>query len=230
MMSETGPCKVYCDHCPNWELPIFTKAGYYVVFNIISRTKPCCHELVTAFENRPIAEDRLNAWLEEFGDDLVRTNLEPSFYRGTIANSQKYEALHPRFGKAFAWLRTTDLAALKPGRHVIDGDDIYANVMEVDLKPYDVAAKLEAHRAFIDIHVPISAAETCGYVYDRTAETAADFNVGDDYCLFRNPKMRPIVLKPGDFAAFIPPVGAHAPNMTDGASRRQKKLVVKVRA
>jgi len=230
MKSETGACRVYCDHCPNWEMPIFTKAGYYVVYNMISRTKPCCHELVTAFENRPIAEDRLNVWLEEFGDDLIRTNLEPSFYRGTIANSQKYENLHPRFKKAFDWLRTHDLAKLPLGRNAIDGDDIYANVMDVDLAPYDAGAKLGAHRAYIDIHVPVDGEEVCGYVYDRQAEAASDFNVADDYCLFKNPKMRAVALKPGEFAAFIPPCGAHAPNMTAGEARKHRKLVVKVRA
>ena len=230
LKSETGPCRVYCDHCPGWVLPIMTKAGYYYVYNIISRTRPTCEVFIAPFKNRTLAEDRQNKWLEEFGDDLIRSNVEPSFYRGTIANSRNFENLHPRFKRAFGWLRETDLAALKPGRHVIDGEEIYANVMEVELKPYSQDAQLEAHRDYIDIHVPVSGEETCGYVYDETGRTSADFNSKDDYCLLRNAKMRAITFKPGEFAAFMPPCGAHAPNQTFGEMRKHRKLVVKVKA
>ena len=36
-----------------------------------------------------------------------------------------------RFVRAFAWLEKTDLATLEPGRHDIDGDDIFVNVMAI---------------------------------------------------------------------------------------------------
>ena len=47
--------------------------------------------------------------------------------------------------------------------------------------------------------------------------------------LFQNPKMAKISLMKGEFAIFYPPYGAHAPNKTEGAQRKHRKLVVKVR-
>ena len=179
---------------------------------------------------RDMIEDRYNKRLALHGTDLVTTNMPIGEVNGKIADGERYVGLNPRFAKAFAWLQTTDLAALGLGRHEIDGDDVYANVMEVELKRWSADATLEAHHAYIDVHVPISGEETVGYAYDERCRTAADFNVKDDYCLVKNAKMRPITLKPGEFAAFFPPCGAHAPNQIFGESRRHKKLVVKVRA
>lgn len=149
---------------------------------------------------------------------------------GRLADSAKFEALHPRFAKAFAWLRATDLVRLAPGRHEIDGDDIYANVSDAAvLEPYAADATMEAHRAYIDVHVPVSGAETYGYAYDETAKTSPAFDVAKDYCLFKNPAMRKITIEPGEFIAFLPPCGAHAPNRTTGTKRTIRKIVVKVR-
>lgn len=228
LQSETGPCRSYCEHCPGWVMPLFTKSGFYAVYDINGRTEPNCYNVIS--RNRDLIEDRYNKRLALHGTDLVTTNMPIGEVNGRIADGAKYEGLNPRFGKAFAWLNATDLKSLKPGRHVIDGDDVYANVMDVDLKPWNPEAKLEAHRAYIDVHVPISGEETDGYAYDERGRTAADFNAKDDYCLFTNPKMRPITLKPGEFAAFFPACGAHAPNQTLGESRKHRKLVVKVRA
>ena len=228
LQSETGPCRTYCEHCPGWVMPIFTKSGFFAVYDINSRTEPNCYNVIS--KNRDLIEDRYNKRLALHGTDLVTTNMPIGEVNGKIADGERYVGLNPRFAKAFAWLQTTDLAALGLGRHEIDGDDVYANVMEVELKRWSADATLEAHHAYIDVHVPISGEETVGYAYDERCRTAADFNVKDDYCLVKNAKMRPITLKPGEFAAFFPPCGAHAPNQIFGESRRHKKLVVKVRA
>ena len=80
---------------------------------------------------------------------------------------------------------------------------------------------------------------------DRVRRVGADLFVGfelisyeakihlteaDDYVLFRDPKMAKVALKPGEFAIFYPPYGAHAPNKTEGAPRPHRKIVVKVKA
>lgn len=158
-------------------------------------------------------------------------NPQVGMVRGTIADSAKYEGLHPRFRKAFEFLRSHDLAKLPLGRNEIDGDDIFANVMDVTLTTWDPQAKLEVHRKYFDIHVPISGDEVDGFIYDEenTKANAATFDVEKDYVLFQNPKMSKISLKKGEFVIFYPPYGAHAPNKTEGAPRKHRKLVVKVR-
>ena len=148
---------------------------------------------------------------------------------GTLAESERYEALHPRFGKAFAFLRSHDLSKLPLGRNEIYGDDVYANVMDVTLATWDPDAKLEIHRKYFDIHVPISGDELDGFVRDTEHAKSADFNVADDYVLFQNPKMAKVAVRKGEFVVFYPKCGAHAPNKTEGAPRSHRKLVVKVR-
>ena len=80
----------------------------------------------------------------------------------SLKNHALYHALCPRFERAFDYILSTDLAALAAGRHAIDGDDIFVNVIECDLKkPAD--AKLEIHDEYIDIQVVVSGLESFGW-------------------------------------------------------------------
>ncbi len=231
LKSATGPCRVYCDHCPGWVLPIFTKTGYYCVYDMIGRTVPSCYDVIT--RNRYLAEEKLSERLSMSGSDLVRTNLPIGMLHGAIADSAKFEGMHPRFAEALGFLRAHDLASLPLGRTSIVGDDIYVNVMDATVKPWDTGAKLETHRRYIDIQVPISGDELFGYVYAeedvKSSAISGAFNVKDDYVLFQNRTMRKLVVHKGEFIVFFPPYGAHAPNQTDGEARAHRKLVVKVR-
>ena len=58
LASETGPCRHYCDHCPGWVLPIYSQAGFFCVYDIVSRTLPTCYCMVT--KERDIAETKLS--------------------------------------------------------------------------------------------------------------------------------------------------------------------------
>ena len=40
--NDAEPMTRYCDHCPGWCVPLIKKAGFYPVFDIISRTEPRC--------------------------------------------------------------------------------------------------------------------------------------------------------------------------------------------
>ena len=227
--SETGPCRRYCDHCPGWVNDVIGRAGYIGVYDMMGRDVPQCR--CSVFKDRALAEERYCKWMSESGAEMIRTNMSVGMVRGRLADSGKFESLHPRFGKAFAFLRGHDLASLSVGRHGIDGDDVYANVMDARLWPWNAQAKLEAHRQYIDIHVPITGVETLGYVHDEdnVRKNAAAFNIKDDYVLFRNPAMRRLRVEPGEFVAFFPPSGAHASGMTDGLEGPIKKIVVKVK-
>jgi hypothetical protein len=49
MDNDAGAFGRYCDHCPGWVLPLLTKAGYFPVYDIISRTEPRCR--MSIFKN-----------------------------------------------------------------------------------------------------------------------------------------------------------------------------------
>lgn len=40
--NDAKPMTRYCDHCPGWCIPLIKKAGFYPVYDIISRTEPRC--------------------------------------------------------------------------------------------------------------------------------------------------------------------------------------------
>ena len=88
--------------------------------------------------------------------------------------------------------------------------------------------KLEAHRRFIDIQAPLTGPETIGLAQMDAAAQALPFDEENDYVLYEG-KSEPVTLKPGDFAIFFPPDGAHAPCAhAPGGPEKIKKVVIKV--
>ena len=79
-----------------------------------------------------------------------------------LENADAYNAMHPLFAKAFAFLRQPGLAAMEAGRYELDGDNLYALVFADEGKDRgnDI---LEAHRKYIDIQFTISGAECHGW-------------------------------------------------------------------
>lgn len=150
------------------------------------------------------------------------------FLKGRIADSALQEGLHPRFAKAFAFLRRPDLAVLPVGRHEIDGDDCWAIVSEVELKPFGESQLAEVHKTFIDIQSPLDGAETYG-ILDLAGRELGPFDAEKDAALGQT-ATKPLTLVPGEFAIFMPVNGAHAPCLTLGEPTRRKKLILKIRA
>ena len=76
------------------------------------------------------------------------------FYRNLGVNG--------RYAKAVDFLQNTDLAALEPGKHEIDGTEVYANVAEYTTIPWE-EAKYEAHEHYTDIQYVIEGSEIMTY-------------------------------------------------------------------
>lgn len=144
-----------------------------------------------------------------------------------IEDCARYESLNPHFGKAFEFLRRSDLAELKPGRYEIDGDNCWAIIFDVMLTPL-AGAKVEAHCQYIDIQAPISGSETIGLFAMDAAHRALPFDEVHDCVLF-NAETSPVTLNPGEFAIFFPLDGAHAPGHSIDGDRTIRKVVIKVR-
>lgn len=147
--------------------------------------------------------------------------------KGNINDCEKLYPLNPLFEKAFAFLRREDLAELPPGKYAIDGEKCWANLMEVELKERK-DCKLETHRRYIDIQAPITGKESIGIAKMDDAAQALPFDEEKDYVLYDG-EFEDVVLSPGEFAVFFPPLGAHAPcGIAEGSPRKIRKVVVKV--
>lgn len=150
-----------------------------------------------------------------------------AFVWGKIAECGQYAALHPRFEKAFAFLKRADLATLPVGRYEIELDNCWAMVQECELKPFGDIQRTEIHSTFIDIQSPLDGPETYGLL-DTKGELLQPFDAAKD-CGLADLKTEPLTLQPGEFAIFFPGNGAHAPCRTTGEKTLRRKLVIKVR-
>jgi biofilm protein TabA len=142
----------------------------------------------------------------------------------TLANSARYADMHPGFARAFEFLASTDLAAIAPGRHDLDGDNLFVMVNENEGRGED-AARLEVHRRYIDIQYTILGDELIGWVpLVRCIAPDGAFDEAKDILFLDDRPSTYVAVPPGSFAIFFPH-DAHAPLAGQGFL---KKAVVKV--
>lgn len=144
----------------------------------------------------------------------------------TLENLEKYASLNPLFAQAFEFLKSHDLQTMEVGKTELKGKDLFVNVQQTKPKTKE-EAKLEAHREYIDIQIPLSDIEIMGYTAIKDCIPAdAIYNEEKDIIFFEGLAESYIAVKPGMFAIFFPQDG-HAPGVTtDGV----KKVIVKVKA
>lgn len=79
-----------------------------------------------------------------------------------IENIGKYTSLNPLFAEAVDFLKSHNLNALEIGKTELKGNDLRIIVEQTSSKTKE-EARLEAHRTYIDIQVPLSDTEIMGY-------------------------------------------------------------------
>ncbi len=142
----------------------------------------------------------------------------------TLENSGLYDSIHPRFKKAFNYLKETDLVALPFGKIELEDTSLVILVVEITGKTAEVA-KMETHNKFIDIQVPIGKAETMGWIAgSKLTEVAEAYNADKDVSFFTDKASNFINVQPFEFAIFFPEDG-HQPGISEGT---YKKIIVKV--
>ena len=157
-------------------------------------------------------------------------------YFGKVSDTAELEKIHPRLKKAFDFLRRKDLDTLACGTSELEAGApgekaaVFAMVQELDLKPAAPGPqRVEAHGRYIDVQAPLSAAETFGVAELDPTRPDFPFDAGKDIGFIDLPCELKTV-KPGEFAVFMPPRGAHAPCLSLDGPRRIRKVVVKVLA
>ena len=140
--------------------------------------------------------------------------------------AKQYHLNQSAWDKAFSYLKNTDLTTLANGRHVIDGDNVYAIVTEAPTKDYDKTA-FESHRKYIDLQYVITGEEKMAKTavpsvvvnkpYDERADIAYYTGEGKMYTV---PAKTFMLFFPGE---------AHRPNITPGGNKVVKKIVIKIK-
>jgi YhcH/YjgK/YiaL family protein len=138
-----------------------------------------------------------------------------------LALAAHYTALHPQFARAFDFL--AKLESLPAGRHDIDGDRLFVLMQEEDGRGHK-GARLEAHRAHIDIQLTLDGIEEIGWSPRAACRPAGEHDREKDIAFFDDRPHVWFTLPPGHFAVFFPQ-DAHAPF---GGMGKCHKAVVKV--
>jgi len=142
----------------------------------------------------------------------------------SLEQADRYVALHPLFARAFEFLRGTDLFALEPGMHTIQGEQLFAIVEDCAGRTW-AEAKLECHRRYIDIQLVLEGTDEMGWKpLAECAEPATEYDAARDIRFFNDAPASWIATPPGSFCLFFPD-DAHAPLVSDG---RIRKVVVKI--
>ena len=108
---------------------------------------------------------------------------------------------------------------------MLDGDNLFINLDEVELKGKE-AQRLEFHKNYIDIQVPLLQDETMGWTaLSDLGEPDIAYNPERDCGFYTQDAKEYFNVKPGQFTIFFPE-DAHAPIIGKG---KQRKLVGKIR-
>lgn len=142
----------------------------------------------------------------------------------TLANADRYAALHPLFARAFDYLRETDLKSLPTGVHEVQGEQLFA-IVESCQGRTRAEAKLECHRRYIDIQLVLEGVDEMGWKpLAECVNPLADYDAARDIRFFSDAPSSWITTPPGSFCMFFPD-DAHAPLVSTGLIC---KVVVKI--
>jgi len=142
----------------------------------------------------------------------------------SLKNANASISLNPRFKQAFEFIQKNDLAKMDPGKVILDGDNLFISIMEIDGKLPEVA-KMEAHKKYIDIQVVLSGQETMGWTaIENCTNEIEPYQAEKDIIFYTDKPTTYFTVNPGEFAIFFPEDG-HAPAIGNGPI---KKAVIKV--
>ncbi|MDO9281974.1 MAG: YhcH/YjgK/YiaL family protein [Methylotenera sp.] len=142
----------------------------------------------------------------------------------TIANAERYSALHPLFAQVFAYIRNTDLQALACGRHMIIGNNLFAIVERVSGRTRE-SAQLECHRKYIDIQLVLDGIDEMGWKpLADCLNPVSDFNAASDIQFFHDTPATWVSTPANTFCIFFPE-DTHAPLV---ANQPIHKIVFKI--
>jgi YhcH/YjgK/YiaL family protein len=142
-----------------------------------------------------------------------------------LRNASLYRSISPRVALALDFLQKADFAKLAPGRHPVEGENVFALVLALETKPKKVAF-WEAHRRYIDVQYLFEGAERMGRADIRALKTDGEYDAEKDLQKLKGAGDF-FTVPAGTFAIFWPH-DAHMPDLALQSPQPVKKAVVKV--
>lgn len=141
-----------------------------------------------------------------------------------LKNFNNYIKLHKNFEQVEKYLEK--IKEFEPGRHEIDGNNLYVNIDEYVTKNVS-ESKPEAHRKYIDIQIVLSGNEKIGYANINSGKSIAEYNNEKDI-EFLDANCEYIKADSSRFFIFFPE-DIHHPCISDGEKSHIIKAVFKIK-
>ena len=142
----------------------------------------------------------------------------------SIENFQSHLSLNCHFEKAFAFLLRDDLKNLPPGKYAIEGEELFAIVVN-DRGRDAKDALLETHQKYIDIQYVLSGTDTMAWKAKKSCHSPIDaYDPEKDFLLYRDQPDSWFDVQPSCYAVFFPE-DAHTAMISNGSIH---KVILKV--
>lgn len=129
--------------------------------------------------------------------------------------------------EAFQFLEKAETKSLPEGKHLLQGEDMFASVAFPTTQPAE-ERKYEAHKKYIDVQFLYSGTEAIRVTPIQGLTVATPFDVQKDIVFYEhNRNFETVVLRPGRFAVFFPE-DAHMPLCQQEGIQKLHKVVVKI--
>ena len=130
--------------------------------------------------------------------------------------------------RAIEALQKLDLEKIEPGRYELEGDKLFYLVQDVELKTLP-ESRAEAHHAYADIQIPVTAGERYGFALPQPAlQPKEDMLSEKDLAFYPDPDNESFIdVQPGAYLVFLP-FELHRPCLAIGEKQTVRKVVVKV--
>jgi biofilm protein TabA len=171
------------------------------------------------------SEHKAKKWVKK-KEWLNGLSIKPHSSIDKVQFAKQYHLNQAAWDKALAYLKNTDLKTLSNGRHVIDGDNVYAIVTEAPTKDYDKTA-FESHRKYIDLQYVITGEENMAKAPVTSVTVSKSYDDATDLANYTG-EGKTYTVPAGTFMLFFP-TEAHRPNITPGGNKVVKKIVIKIK-
>ena len=142
----------------------------------------------------------------------------------TLDQLHLYKGFHKNLDTAIEFLAAPPLDPLPLGRTEVDGDEVFINVMDADLKPH-TGPHAEYHRLYADLQIDLTGSEHLGWASEGTEQ--GEFDEENDFGLRTGPEHCGMTLGGGRFAVFFPGE-LHKPSCKTPGCDHVRKAVVKI--
>ena len=145
---------------------------------------------------------------------------------GNISDLKSYSWLEDSVLQAFAYAKEHDLMSYEKGRHDIDGEDLFVNIVEYETTTPENRF-WEAHREYLDLHFMLRGPEQIDVNFIQNMEQKEYVPKDDFLPLFGDPNSS-VVLNQGDFLLAYP-ADAHRTAVAVNGPAVIKKAIFKIR-